>query len=88
LDFIAEGLGQTQGLSRFEDSDVPEVKISPALLSDNEGYRPGEKAGLLDQLDKALIGTQPAAGQPADPPTWPAGTRQTHHSEEDEEAHR
>jgi len=56
LDFIAEGLGKIQGLSRFETVMCQEVKISPAYLSDNEGYRPGEKQVSLDQLDMALIG--------------------------------
>ena len=40
LEFIAEGLGKIQGLSRFETVMCQEVKISPALLSENEGYRP------------------------------------------------
>ena len=57
MDFIVEGLGKMDGLSRFETVMCQEVKISPALLSDNEGYRPGEKQVSLDQLDKALIGT-------------------------------
>jgi len=56
LDFIAEGLGKIQGLSRFETVMCQEVKISPAFLSDNEGYRPGEEQVSLDQLDMALIG--------------------------------
>jgi Lrp/AsnC family transcriptional regulator for asnA, asnC and gidA len=56
LDFIAEGLGKVQGLSRFETIMCQEVKISPAFLADNEGYRPGEKQVSLDQLDMAMIG--------------------------------
>lgn len=56
LDFIAEGLGRVRGLSRFETVMCQEVKISPAFLSDNEGYRPGDKEVSLDQLDMALIG--------------------------------
>ena len=57
LEFIAEGLGKIQGLSRFETVTCQEVKISPALLSENEGYRPREKPASLDELDMALIGT-------------------------------
>jgi Lrp/AsnC family transcriptional regulator for asnA, asnC and gidA len=57
LDFIAEGLGKISGLSRFETVMCQEVKISPALLAENQGYRPKEKQVALDQLDIALIGT-------------------------------
>jgi DNA-binding Lrp family transcriptional regulator len=56
LDFLARGLGKVKGLSRFETVMCQEVKISPALLSDSEGYRPVEKRVSLDQLDMALIG--------------------------------
>ncbi len=56
LDFLAGGLGKVKGLSRFETVMCQEVKISPALLSDSEGYRPVEKRVSLDQLDMALIG--------------------------------
>lgn len=56
LDFITEGLGKVHGLSRFETVMCQEVKISPAFLSDNEGYRPVEKEAALDHLDMALIG--------------------------------
>jgi Lrp/AsnC family transcriptional regulator for asnA, asnC and gidA len=56
LDFIAGGLGKVRGLSRFETVMCQEVKISPALLSDSEGYRPVERRVSLDQLDMALIG--------------------------------
>ncbi len=45
-----------KGLSRFETVMCQEVKISPALLSDSEGYRPVEKRVSLDQLDMAIIG--------------------------------
>lgn len=57
LDFITEGLGKVRGLSRFETVMCQEVKISPSLLSDTEGYRPVEKQASLDQLDMAIIGT-------------------------------
>lgn len=57
LDLIAEGLGKIKGLSRFETVMCQEVKISPAFLSDDEGYRPREKPVSLDQLDMTLIGT-------------------------------
>lgn len=56
LDFLAGGLGKVKGLSRFETVMCQEVKISPALLSDSEGYRPVEKRVSLDQLDMSLIG--------------------------------
>ena len=56
LDFLAGGLGKVKGLSRFETVMCQEVKISPALLSDSEGYRPVEKRVSLDQLDMTLIG--------------------------------
>jgi len=57
LDLISEGLGKIKGLSRFETVMCQEVKISPAFLSDDEGYRPREKPVSLDQLDMTLIGT-------------------------------
>ncbi|MDM8000573.1 MAG: Lrp/AsnC family transcriptional regulator [Dehalococcoidia bacterium] len=57
LDFITGGLGRVKGLSRFETIMCQEVKISPAYLSDSEGYRPAEKPVSLDQLDMALIGS-------------------------------
>lgn len=57
LEFITEGMGKIQGLSRFETVMCQEVKISPAFLSDNEGYRPVDRQVSLDQLDMAIIGT-------------------------------
>ncbi len=56
LEFLASGLGRVRGISRFETVMCQEVKISPALLSADEGYRPCTKQACLDRLDMALIG--------------------------------
>jgi Lrp/AsnC family transcriptional regulator, regulator for asnA, asnC and gidA len=57
LEFLAGGLGKVRGMSRVETVMCQEVKISPALLSADEGYRPCAKQVSLDHLDMAIIGT-------------------------------
>ncbi len=57
LEFLTGELGRVRGMSRFETVMCQEVKISPALLSADEGYRPGGRQVPLDRLDVALIGT-------------------------------
>jgi Lrp/AsnC family transcriptional regulator for asnA, asnC and gidA len=56
LEFLAGGLGKVRGMSRVETVMCQEVKISPALLSADEGYRPCTKQVPLDHLDMAIIG--------------------------------
>ena len=56
LEFLASGMGRVRGISRFETVMCQEVKISPALLSSDEGYRPCVQQVSMDQLDMALIG--------------------------------
>lgn len=57
LEFLAGGLGKVRGMSRIETVMCQEVKISPALLSADDGYRPCTRQVSLDQLDMAIIGT-------------------------------
>ncbi len=56
LEFLAGGLGRVRGMSRVETVLCQEVKISPALLSTDEGYRPCTREAALDRLDRAIIG--------------------------------
>jgi Lrp/AsnC family transcriptional regulator for asnA, asnC and gidA len=55
LDFLVEGLGKIPGLSRYETIMCHELRISPALLAEGQGYRPRECRASLDQLDLALM---------------------------------
>lgn len=57
LGFLTEGLGKIPGISRHETILCQELKISPALLADSQGYRPRESRATLDDLDLALIGS-------------------------------
>lgn len=56
LEFIEDGLGKISGLRYYESVLCQEIKISPALLTEGQGYCPGGRAVSLDELDLALIG--------------------------------
>jgi len=55
LSFLTEGLGKIPGVSCYETIMCHELRISPALLAENQGYRPRECRASLDQLDFGLI---------------------------------
>jgi DNA-binding Lrp family transcriptional regulator len=55
LSFLSGGLGKIPGVSRYETIMCHDLRISPALLAEGQGYRPRESRASLDQLDLGLI---------------------------------